>query len=84
MTAESQANQPHTIGFFKLKNIIGDSKATPPIQPLIPVGRTTFLNRVKSGEYPAPVKLGGDGSRSVAWRKSDILELVEKINGQKR
>jgi prophage regulatory protein len=68
------------IGFLKLKDIIGDKKANPPIQALLPLGRTTFLNKVKSGEYPAPVKLG---LRSVAWRKSDIIDLISKIGGQK-
>ena len=60
----------------KLPQIIGDPKAVPPIPALLPVGRTTFLNRVKSGEYPQPVKLG---PRSVAWRISDISALLEKI-----
>ena len=63
-------------GFFKIWHIIGDPKATPPVPALLPVGRTTFLNRVKSGEYPQPVKLG---PRSVAWRVSDIYALLEKI-----
>jgi prophage regulatory protein len=69
-------------GFLKLKSIIGDPKATPPIPALIPVGRTTFLNRVKSGEYPSPIKLGGQKSRSVAWRRSDIDALIAQISGQ--
>ena len=64
------------VGFFKLPQIIGNPKATPPIPALLPVGRTTILNRVKDGTYPQPVKLG---ARSVAWRVSDIYALLEKI-----
>ena len=69
-------NQIQEKGYFKLHQIIGNQKTIPPIPALLPVGRTTFLNRVKSGEYPQPVKLG---PRSVAWRISDISALLEKI-----
>ena len=63
-------------GFFRLWHIIGDKKATPAIPALIPVGRTTWLNGVKSGKYPKPVKLG---ERMTAWRVSDIRDLIEKM-----
>lgn len=65
-------------GFLKLWNIIGDPKAQPPIPALLPVGRTTFLNRVKDGTYPQPIRLG---ARSVAWRVRDIRALIEKLGG---
>lgn len=61
-------------GFVRLKQIIGDRKAK--IPALIPVSRTTFLDRVKRGEYPKPVKLG---ARTVAWKVSDIRALIEKL-----
>ena len=72
-------NTPPQLGFLKIHHIIGNSKSTPPIPALIPIGRTTFLNRVKSGEYPQPIKLG---SRSVAWRAEDIRTLIEKIGAK--
>lgn len=62
--------------FLKLHDIIGNPKAIPPIPALIPISRTTLLNRVRSGEYPQPIKLG---PRSVAWRASDILALIAKL-----
>jgi hypothetical protein len=65
-------------GFLKLWHIIGDPKAQPPIPALLPVGRTTFLNRVKDGTYPQPIRLG---ARSVAWRVRDIRALIEKLGG---
>ncbi|MFZ2449076.1 MAG: AlpA family phage regulatory protein [Methylovulum miyakonense] len=40
------------------------------------MGRTTFLNGVKSGKYPKPVKLG---ERTTAWRVEDIRALVEQL-----
>lgn len=63
-------------GFLKIWQIIGDPKAEPPIPALIPIGRTSFLNRVKDGTYPQPIRLG---ARSVAWRVSDIRALIEKL-----
>ncbi|MFZ2171739.1 MAG: AlpA family phage regulatory protein [Methylococcaceae bacterium] len=61
-------------GFLRLWQIIGNKKTN--IPPLIPIGRTTFLNGVKSGKYPKPVKLG---ERTTAWRVSDIRALIEKL-----
>lgn len=39
----------------------------------IPVGKTSWLNGVKSGIYPKPVKLGG---RTIAWRAEDIHAFI--------
>ena len=66
------------IGFIKLPAIIGNQKSTPPIQPLIPISRTSWLDGVKSGKFPKPVKLG---ARSVAWKAEDIRALVERLGG---
>lgn len=63
-------------GFLRIWHIIGDPKAVPPTPALIPISRTSFLNGVKSGKYPKPVKLG---ERTTAWRVSDIRTLIEKI-----
>lgn len=65
-----------TTGLLRLKNIIGDPKATPPILALIPVGRTTWLNGVKSGIYPKKINLS---PRTVAWRSEDIYELINRL-----
>jgi len=69
---------PEEIGFIRLPAIIGNQKSTPPIQPLIPISRTSWLDGVKSGKFPKPVKLG---ARSVAWRVADIRALVERLGG---
>ena len=66
-------------GFIKLSAIIGNQKSEPPIQPLMPVSRTAWLNGVKAGKFPKPIKLG---ARSVAWKISDIKALVEKLGGE--
>ncbi|MDD1607105.1 MAG: AlpA family phage regulatory protein [Methylococcaceae bacterium] len=70
MTATAQQS------FLRIWHIIGDAKASPPIPPLLPIGKTSFLNKVRSGEYPQPVKLG---ARTVAWKSEDITALIEKL-----
>lgn len=60
-------------GYLRLRHIIGDRKAQPPIHPLIPVSRTTWLEGVKSGRFPKSVKLG---PRITAWRAEDIRALI--------
>jgi len=65
-------------GFLRIWQIIGNPKAEPPIPPILPIGRTTFLNGVKSGKYPKPVKLG---QRTTAWRVEDIRDLIAQLGG---
>lgn len=63
------------VGYLRLKQIIGDPKATPPIPAIIPVSKSTFWAGVKTGRYPKPVKIG---SRCTAWRVEDIRAFVEQ------
>jgi prophage regulatory protein len=60
---------------LRLYQIIGDADRG--IAPLLPIGRTTFLDGVKSGKYPKPVKHG----RSVFWKATDIKAMLAKIEG---
>ena len=59
-------------GFVRLAQIIG------PGNPL-PISRTSWLEGVKSGIYPKPVRLG---PRTVAWRVSDIYTLLDGLSAQ--
>jgi len=61
-------------GFLRLPQIIGDSKADPPVAPLIPVKKSSWWEGVRTGRYPKPVKLG----RCTMWRVEDIRALIEK------
>ncbi|MBD9360766.1 helix-turn-helix transcriptional regulator [Methylomonas fluvii] len=63
-------------GFLRLKQIVGDPKAEPPIPAILPISRTSFLNGVKSGKYPKSIKLG---ERTTAWRVEDIRELINSV-----
>ena len=60
-------------GYLRAAQIIGNPDANPPIPPIIPVSRSSWWAGVKSGRYPAPVKLG---PRTTAWRVSDIRNLI--------
>ena len=42
---------------------------------LIPVGKSSWWEGVKSGIYPQPVKIG---PRMTAWRSTDIANLIER------
>ncbi|MEI6146397.1 MAG: AlpA family phage regulatory protein [Methylococcales bacterium] len=70
----STAHQLPQQGFVRICQIVGSkSKGIPAI---LPIGRTSFLNGVKSGKYPKPVKLG---ERTTAWRVEDIRALIVSL-----
>lgn len=76
MAKSIQSALPQT-GFLRLTQIIGNPKAVPPIQPLIPISKTVWWAGCKTGRFPKPVKLS---ARTTAWRASDIAELIEKLS----
>jgi predicted DNA-binding transcriptional regulator AlpA len=64
-------------GYLRLPQIIGNTKAKPPIPAVIPVSRSTWWAGVKSGRYPQPVRTLG--RRITAWRVEDIRTLIEEL-----
>jgi hypothetical protein len=75
MEVSAMHRLPET-GYLRLRQIIGDPKADPPIPPLIPVSKSTWWAGVKSGRYPAPVRTLG--ARITAWRAEDIRALIAR------
>ena len=69
------SNPMLAIGYLRIWQIVGDKKRG--IEPILPIGRSTFLAGVKSGKYPQPVKLS---ERTTAWRKADILTLLNSMD----
>jgi prophage regulatory protein len=61
-------------GLLRIAQICGDAKAQPPIQPLVPVSRSTWWAGVKSGRFPQPVRFG---KRLTFWKASEIAALIE-------
>ena len=48
----------------------------PQVLDRIPYKRSRFLDLVRQGVFPRPVKLG---ARAVAWPESQIDELVDRL-----
>ena len=63
-------------GYLRLRQIIGNPKADPPIPPLIPVGKSTWWAGVASGRFPQPLKLGPN---TTVWRVEDIRSLISNV-----
>ena len=65
----------NTEHFLRIRQIIGDANANPPIAPIIPISRSAWWSGCKSGKYPRPIKLG---PRTTVWHASDVYKLVEE------
>lgn len=61
------------IRLLRLKQIIGDANANPPIPGLIPLSRSSWYLGIQKGIYPPPIRLGGGAS---FWRLRDIEDLI--------
>lgn len=72
-TSRSIPQLPET-GYVRLRQIIGNPKADPPIPAIIPVSKSTWWNGIKEGRFPQSVKLG---PRTTVWRVEDIRLLIE-------
>lgn len=63
-------------GFLRLPQIIGDKNANLPIEPIIPVSKSTWW----AGCYPQPCKIG---ARCTAWTAESIRAHIESVGVQK-
>ena len=48
----------------------------PVVLAVLGISRSTFYAGIQSGIYPRPVKVG---TRASAWRKSEILDLQNRL-----
>jgi predicted DNA-binding transcriptional regulator AlpA len=64
--SERQVIIPAT-GFVRLAQIL----------TVIPIGKTSWWNGVKSGRFPKSVKLS---PRCTAWKAEDIHALIKKVS----
>jgi predicted DNA-binding transcriptional regulator AlpA len=72
----SNVSQLPSTGFLRIKQIIGDPKADPPVPALIPVCKSTWWNGIREGLYPPPTR--ALGKRITAWKVEDIRALLER------
>lgn len=49
----------------------------PEVLSVIPLGKTSWWEGVKSGRFPKPVKLS---SRCTAWKAEDIRDLIKRLS----
>lgn len=61
-------------GFLRVWHIVGSSKTKPPITPIFPVSRSTWLKWVDEGKAPPPVKLS---ERTTAWIAREVQALKQ-------
>lgn len=64
--------------WLRLSDIVGDTKAEPPIEALIPVSRSTIYRLIAAGKFPAPVK----PLPSISLWSSEEIHLALKSWGQ--
>ena len=50
----------------------------PTILALIPVAKSTVWKRVRTGEFPKPVKCGS----ATLWKAEDIRALIARMGGE--
>ncbi|WP_251360179.1 AlpA family transcriptional regulator [Kangiella sp. TOML190] len=67
MTNQNQAVDLPSTGLLRLPQVLA----------LIPVSRSTWWHGVKTGRFPASVKIGPN---TTAWRAEDIRELLESFS----
>ena len=68
------ATLPET-GYLRLPQIIGDPNSEPPTPALIPVGKSTWWDGVRTGRFPASVKLG---PKTTVWKVEAIRALLQR------
>ncbi len=49
----------------------------PQVLHVLGIGKTSFWEGIKTGRFPAPVKLG---PRTAVWRVEDIRNLISRIS----
>jgi prophage regulatory protein len=51
----------------------------PQVLRVIPLGKTSWWQGVKTGRFPKPVKLS---ARCTAWRAEDIRDLIQRLSNE--
>ena len=72
-------NQLPESGLIRLKQIIGDNKANPPIPAVINISKSQLWNLVKCGKFPKPRKLS---ARTTVWSAEEIRHYIENAGGE--
>jgi prophage regulatory protein len=65
-------------GFVRIKQIIGDPNAEPPVPAVIPISASSWWDGVAQKTYPDPIRHG----RVTLWRVDDIRKLIARISSE--
>ena len=52
----------------------------PEVMEITGLSRTTIWRRERDGSFPAPIRLGGEHTRTVGWREQDIYEWIDNLS----
>lgn len=74
-TTQQQPATLPDIGFVRIDALVNNPKKN--TRGIMGIGRTTWLEGVKSGKYPKPIKIG----RSTLWKVEQIRELIKELGG---
>lgn len=69
-------NVPSDDTLLRLKQILGDPKANPPIPPRVPVSKSTWWEGVRTKRFPQPTYVLGP--KIPTWRNAEIRALLER------
>ena len=61
---------------LRLKQILGDPKADPAVEPIIPISKSSWWDGISKGKYPKPIKLS---ENTTVWREDDIRKLIDSL-----
>ena len=67
------------VSFLRLNQIV--RTRTNESTPLLPISKSTWWAGVRSGRFPAPVKIG---PRTTVWRSEDIFRLIADLGGGRK
>ena len=68
--------EPQIPRLLRLKQILGDPKADPPVGPFIPISKSSWWDGISKGKYPKPIKLS---ENTTVWREDDIRKLIDSL-----
>ena len=68
--------EPQIPRLLRLKQILGDPKADPPVEPIIPISKSSWWDDISKGKYPKPIKLS---ENTTVWREDDIRKLIDSL-----
>ena len=68
--------EPQIQRLLRLKQILGDPKADPPVEPIIPISKSSWWDGISKGKYPKPIKLG---ENTTVWREDDIRKFIDGL-----